>query len=143
MRDLLIYVASVTKSHATKRSITVSCELSEELPIEIDVSQVEGALLNLVLNAIDAIEEGGIIKLSAAQEGNLLRIDVQNSGPQIPAPVLDRIFEPFFTTKPSGTGLGLAIARGAARAHGGDLSLRNNQDGCVTFSMTLKEPAIE
>jgi signal transduction histidine kinase len=143
MRDLLIYVASVTKSHATKRSITVSCDLSEELPIEIDVSQVEGALLNLVLNAIDAIEEGGIIKLSAAQEGNLLRIDVQNSGPQIPAPVLDRIFEPFFTTKPSGTGLGLAIARGAARAHGGDLSLRNNQDGCVTFSMTLKEPAIE
>ena len=143
MRDLLTYVASVTKSHAAKRSVTVSCELSEEFPIEIDVSQVEGALLNLVLNAIDAIEDRGVVKLSAAREGTLLRIDVQNSGPQIPAPVLDRIFEPFFTTKPSGTGLGLAIARGAARAHGGDLSLRNNQDGCVTFSMTLKKSTIE
>jgi signal transduction histidine kinase len=138
MRDLLTYIASVTKSHAANRSITVSCELTEEFPTAIDVSQVEGALLNLVLNAIDAIRENGTIKLSAALEGNLLRIDVQNSGPQIPVPVLDRIFEPFFTTKPEGTGLGLAIARGAARSHGGDLSLRNNQDGCVTFSMTLK-----
>jgi len=138
MRDLLTYIASVTKSHAANRSITVSCELIEEFPTAIDVSQVEGALLNLVLNAIDAIRENGTIKLSAALEGNLLRIDVQNSGPQIPVPVLDRIFEPFFTTKPEGTGLGLAIARGAARSHGGDLSLRNNQDGCVTFSMTLK-----
>ena len=143
MRDLLTYVASVTKAHAAKRSITISCELSEELPIEIDVSQVEGALLNLVLNAIDAIEGGGTIKLSAALEGKLLRVDVENSGPQIEAPVLDRIFEPFYTTKPSGTGLGLAIARGAARAHGGDLSLRNNQDGCVTFSMTLKGSTTE
>jgi len=142
MRDLLTYVASVTRSHAAKRSITISCELSEEFLIEIDVSQVEGALLNLVLNAIDAIEVEGTIKMSEALEGQLLRVDVQNSGPLIPAPVLDRIFEPFFTTKPSGTGLGLAIARGAARAHGGDLSLRNNQDGCVTFSMTLKVPAL-
>jgi signal transduction histidine kinase len=117
--------------------------LSQEFPVEIDVSQVEGALLNLVLNAIDALEEGGTITLSATQEENLLRVDVQNSGPQIPASVLDRIFEPFFTTKPAGTGLGLAIARGAARAHGGDLSLRNNQDGCVTFSMTLKDSTIQ
>ena len=143
MRDLLTYVASVTKSHAAKRSITVSCELSQEFPIEIDVSQVEGALLNLVLNGIDAIEGGGTITLSAKLEGNLLRIDVENSGPQIPASVLDRIFEPFFTTKPAGTGLGLAIARGAAKAHGGDLTLRNNQDGCVTFSLTLKDSTIQ
>lgn len=138
MRDLLSYVANVTKSHRARRFITITCELPEEFPIEIDVSQIEGALLNLVLNAIDAMEDGGTITLSAASEANMLRVEVQNSGPQIPASVLDRIFEPFFTTKPSGTGLGLAIARSAARSHGGELSLRNNEDGCVTFSMTLE-----
>ncbi len=143
IRDLLSYVSSVTKAHAGRRSIAISCELSEELPFEVDVSQVEGALLNLVLNAIDATNEGGVIKLSAALDGEILRIDVQNSGSPIPEADLARIFEPFFTTKPSGTGLGLAIARGAARAHGGDLWLSSNQDGRVTFSMSLKRTTTE
>jgi signal transduction histidine kinase len=67
----------------------------------------------------------------------MLILNIQNSGPPIPKSDLARIFEPFFTTKPAGTGLGLAIARGAAKAHGGDLWLSSNQDGCVTFSMTL------
>jgi two-component system, NtrC family, sensor histidine kinase HydH len=143
MRDLLSYIASATKAYAEKRSVNVSCELLEEYPIEIDVAQVEGALLNLVLNAIDATGEGGIIRLSATSDGDVLCVNVQDSGRAIPIPDLDRIFEPFFTTKSTGTGLGLAIARGAARAHGGDLWLRNNQDGSVIFSMSLKRTKIE
>lgn len=143
MKDLLSYVSSVTKAHTAKRSIAISCDLVEDFPIEIDVSQVEGALLNLVLNAVDATDEGGDVNLSAALDGNMLRVDVQNSGPPIPEADLTRIFEPFFTTKPSGTGLGLAIARGAARAHGGDLWLSSNRDGHVTFSMSLRRTITE
>jgi signal transduction histidine kinase len=143
MKDLLSYVASVTKAHAAGRSIAISCDLMEDLPIEIDVSQVEGALLNLVLNAIDATGDGGAIRLSATMDGDVLFVNVQNSGPAIPDSDLARIFEPFFTTKPSGTGLGLAIARAAAKAHGGNLWLRSNKDGCVIFSMSIKKESSE
>ena len=144
IRDLLSYIASVTKAHAAGRSITIASELMEEIPMDIDVPQVEGAILNLVLNAIDATPEGGTVELNAMLERDMLRIEVQNSGSSIPNSNLDQIFEPFFTTKPAGTGLGLAIARGAARAHGGDLWLSKNRDGCVTFSMTLtKSPMTE
>lgn len=138
MNDLLSYIAGVTKAHAAKRSITLASEMVEEIPIDLDVPQVEGALLNLVLNAVDATQDGGTVKLDASLNGDLLRIDIQNSGPPIPDLDLARIFEPFFTTKPAGTGLGLAIARSAARAHGGDLWLSNNKEGRVTFSMTLR-----
>jgi two-component system, NtrC family, sensor histidine kinase HydH len=137
MKDLLLYIAAATKAHAALRSVSISSELIEDISIEIDVPQIEGALLNLVLNAIDATPEGGKIKLDAAMHEGTLIIHIQNSGPAIPSSDLDRIFEPFFTTKPTGTGLGLAIARGAARAHGGDLLLSNNIDGCVVFSMTI------
>lgn len=138
MNDLLSYIAGVTKAHAARRSITIATELVEEIPIDIDVPLVEGALLNLVLNAIDATQVQGTVILGAALDGAMVIVNIRDSGPPIPESDLARIFEPFFTTKPAGTGLGLAIARGAAKAHGGDLWLSNNQDGCVTFSMTLK-----
>ena len=67
----------------------------------------------------------------------MLRVDVQNSGPQIPTIVLDRIFEPFFTTKPSGTGLGLAIARGFADANGGRIWAESREGQGATFVLGL------
>jgi signal transduction histidine kinase len=103
----------------------------------VDASQIEGALLNLCLNAIDAMAANGSVAITAVKGNGSLRIDVANSGPAISAANMDRIFEPFFTTKPAGTGLGLAIARSVARAHGGDLWVSRNEDGNVVFTMTL------
>jgi two-component system sensor histidine kinase HydH len=137
INDLLAYVAAATKAYAANRSVSISSELADEILFEYDAPQVEGAILNLVFNGIDATPGGGCVKLNAALEGETLRIDVENSGPSIPDSDLAQIFEPFFTTKTSGTGLGLAIARTAAIAHGGDLLLSKNRDGRVTFSMTL------
>jgi two-component system, NtrC family, sensor histidine kinase HydH len=137
LNELLSYIADVTRMHAAKCSITVTFDVSAELPAQVDASLVEGALLNLTLNAIDATPENGTIALTAKAHENILYIDVQNSGPAILASDLERIFEPFFTTKPTGTGLGLAIVRGIARAHGGDVWVSSNEDGRVTFSMTL------
>ena len=139
INELLSYIGDVTKMHAAKRSITVTSNLTTVLPAEVDAALVEGALLNLTLNAADATPENGTITLTATANENTLCIDIQNSGPAISASDLERIFEPFFTTKPTGTGLGLAIARGIARAHGGDVWVSNNEDGCVTFSMTLAD----
>jgi two-component system sensor histidine kinase HydH len=137
MNDQLSYIAAVTRAHAASRGITIVAELDDELSVDIDAPQIEGALLNLVLNAIDATPSGGTVKLNASLAGNVLIIDVEDSGPAIPEADIPQIFEPFFTTKPTGTGLGLAIARSAAIAHGGDLHLSENRDGCVTFSMQL------
>jgi signal transduction histidine kinase len=137
INELLSYIADVTRMHAAKCSITVTFDVTAELPAQVDASLVEGALLNLTLNAIDATPENGTIALTAKAHENILYIDVQNSGPAILASDLERIFEPFFTTKPTGTGLGLAIVRGIARAHGGDVWVSSNEDGRVTFSMTL------
>ena len=137
MKELLTYIGDVTKMHATRHAIAVTSNLTSELPAEVDSSLVEGALLNLTLNAIDATPADGTIQLRATASDNMLCVDVQNSGPAIPPSDLEQIFEPFFTTKPTGTGLGLAIAKGIARAHGGDVWVSNNEDGCVTFSMTM------
>ena len=137
MNDQLSYIAAVTRAHAASRGITIVSELEGALPADIDAPQMEGALLNLVLNAIDATPSGGTVKLNASLTGSVLSINVEDSGPAIPETDIPQIFEPFFTTKPAGTGLGLAIARSAAIAHGGDLHLSQNRDGCVTFSMTL------
>lgn len=139
INELLSYIGDVTKMHAARRSITVTSDVTVQLAAQVDASLVEGALLNLTLNAIDATPENGTIDLIAKANENILYIDVQNSGPAIPGSDLERIFEPFFTTKPTGTGLGLAIVRGIARAHGGDVWVSNNEDGRVTFSMTLAD----
>jgi signal transduction histidine kinase len=141
INELLSYIGDVTKMHAARRSISITSDGTEELFAEVDASLLEGALLNLALNAVDATPENGTIDMRAAKTENLLCIRIQNSGPAIPAADLEHIFEPFFTTKPSGTGLGLAIARGIARAHCGDLWVSANEDGCVTFSMTLADSA--
>ena len=141
INDLLSYIAAATKAHAAGRTISILSEPLDEIPFSFDAPQVEGAILNLVLNAIDATPDGGMIKLNASLDGDVLSIDVENSGPPISDLNLSQIFEPFFTTKPTGTGLGLAIARSAAIAHGGDLRLSSNKEGCVIFSMTLTKPS--
>lgn len=142
LNDQLSYIAAATKAHAASRGVAIVSQLDNELSVDIDAPQIEGALLNLVLNAIDATPAGGTVTLNASVAGNVLAIEVEDSGPAIPEASLPQIFEPFFTTKPTGTGLGLAIARRAAIAHGGDLHLTQNRDGCVTFSMTLLAPAV-
>ena len=135
--DLIGAVEAVTRIRAEERGIRVSSRIERHGTASIDASQVEGALLNLCLNAIEAMDSNGEIRLLADLEGDVLRIEVRNSGHAIPQPYLERIFEPFFTTRANGTGLGLAIARGIARAHGGDLWVGSNEEGSVAFTMTL------
>jgi len=135
--DLLSYTVDAVKAHAAGRSIEVSYACSEDLAIQVDSAQVQGALLNLVLNAIDATYSPGAIALDAAQKDSLVQINVQNTGEPIADADLPRIFEPFYSAKPGGTGLGLPIARRVAEIHGGDLWVSSNQKGCVAFSMTL------
>lgn len=141
--DLLSYTADVVKAHAESRSVDVTQTTPEDVLIEADSAQVQGALLNLALNGIDATGPSGRLVMDAFRSGPLVQINVTNSGQPIPAADLPHIFEPFYSTKPNGTGLGLAIARRVAQSHGGDLWVSCNEEGCVVFSMTLSAPANE
>lgn len=135
--DILRHIADVIRMRGAGRSIEVTRVIAGELRVEIDPMQVEAALLNLSLNAIDATPDGGRIGLKAVITGDTIRIDVENSGEQISPKDLPHIFEPFFTTKANGTGLGLAISRSVALTHGGDLWVSCNEQNSVVLTMTM------
>ncbi len=116
-------------------------ELPSDLPfVYADPLLLQQALLNVIVNAEQAMPDGGRIELRASVTSeNGVRLAIQDSGPGIPATVLPHVFEPFFTTKPvgDGTGLGLAIAYGIVQDHGGSLTAANSVSGGALLTMTL------
>jgi signal transduction histidine kinase len=136
--DMLDYIATVARAHAANKGVAIDVLADRELAGDFDAGQVQQALLNLVLNAIDACHEGDAISLKAEKNGGaVLRIDVIDPAGPIPGDTVDRIFEPLFTTKQGGNGLGLAIARNIVRAHGGDIVLSSNEPDLVCFSIEI------
>ncbi len=135
--DTVAYVADASRAHASQKGLKLELAVSETLLAKADAGQLQQALMNLVLNAVDASPAGGTIALRGRVEKQAALVEVENSGAPIPQSTLERMFEPFFTTKPRGTGLGLAIARNIARAQGGDLVLAMNGPSFVRFSLTL------
>lgn len=105
--------------------------------VEADREMLKRAILNLVLNAIDAMPDGGQLTLTAASAADAFEIEIVDSGPGIAESACDRLFEPFFTTKGQGTGLGLAIVDRIAEAHGGQISASNRPTGGAAFLLRL------
>ena len=138
LADTLNYVAAVARAHAANEGVTIDVAVHSNLEGEFDATQMHQALLNLVLNAIDACNRGDLVKLNAQMNGNgTIRIDVVDPAGPIPGEIVARIFEPLFTTKQGGNGLGLAIARNILRAHGSDIVLRINEPRRVCFSIEI------
>ncbi|GJM25496.1 MAG: hypothetical protein DHS20C16_19110 [Phycisphaerae bacterium] len=110
-----------------------------ELCVQADMNQILRALLNLLLNAVDAAGEGGTIQVSAALNDSGTHCDylIADDGPGISSDLMNRIFHPFFTTKSSGTGLGLAIVHRIADAHGGSVRARNGDGGGAEFCLSV------
>lgn len=136
--DTVGYVAEICRAHAAQKGVELAVDVAHDLFAEMDPNQIQQALLNLVMNAVEASPSGQTVWLRAHTDGvRRMQIEVENQGAPVSAIVLPRIFEPFFTTKSKGTGLGLAIARNIARAHGGDLILCSNQPDRICFLMSL------
>ena len=116
--------------------------VSGDLRVLADPQRLEQVLVNLLLNALDAVSESTArqITVLAEQSERQVRITVRDSGPGIPESVLPHLFEPFFTTKSAGQGLGLglAISRMIATELGGRLDARNREDGGAEFTVTLE-----
>jgi signal transduction histidine kinase len=138
LADTLNYVATVARAHVANEGVTIDVAVDSALEGKFDANQMHQALLNLVLNAIDACDRGDLVKLNAQMSGNgTIRIDVVDPDGPISPEIVARIFEPLFTTKQGGNGLGLAIARNIVRAHGSDIVLRFNETRRVCFSIEI------
>lgn len=128
LSEVLDSCIELLESEAARRRIEVTRHYPEEQEPEvyIDPAQIRQALLNLLLNALQASPDSGRIVVRVEEAGRRrARVTVRDFGPGVPADKLGRVFEPFFTTRAGGTGLGLAIARRIVTEHGGSTRLEN------------------
>ncbi|MDD3178739.1 MAG: ATP-binding protein [Opitutaceae bacterium] len=134
------HVCELLRPEAAARGIEISLHVPATLPpLTADPVQVTQALVNLVINAIQAIENTGRIevRVTADHKQNRLMVDVHDSGPGVPAGKQATIFEPFFTTRTEGGGLGLWIVQQIATAHGGSVGVANAPTGGAVFTLQL------
>ncbi|WP_163990550.1 ATP-binding protein [Pyxidicoccus caerfyrddinensis] len=110
-------------------------------PVPMDRRLIRQALVNVAVNAIQSMPQGGMVQVRARREAyagkDQLRIDVADQGPGIPAELLHRVFEPFFTTKAQGTGLGLAVVKRILEEHRGEIAVESTPGRGTTFTFRL------
>jgi signal transduction histidine kinase len=125
--SMVRHVIELQRPEAARMGIELRDELPEEtLHVDGDRDKLQQVVLNVVRNAIEALEETGgnvVVSLAWADNG-MLRLRIADDGPGIPDDILSRIFEPFFSTKPMGTGLGMAICHSLVHQHGGAIEIR-------------------
>jgi signal transduction histidine kinase len=131
--------------HFKSAGISVKRELAENLPrIPIDPDAIQQVLLNMILNAIEAMPEGGQFRVSTStrryRSRQAVEVAFHDTGCGIKEDVLDKIFDPFFTTRPNGTGLGLSISLQIIKEHGGRINMRNRAGGGATFRLSFPVP---
>jgi len=112
----------------------------------MDRDALQQVFLNIVLNAIEAMQGGGQFRVSSSvrryRSRSAVEVAFSDTGCGIPESALDKIFDPFFTTKQAGTGLGLSISLQIVREHGGRITVRNRSGGGVTFRLSFPARAV-
>ncbi len=143
VEEILERSLAVVRHQLDLQQIRLESDLAPDLPeLHCDASQIQQVLVALIVNAIEAMPGGGVLRLTASQpDPGHLEIAVTDNGTPIPPEVLPHIFEPFFTTKhqSSGAGLGLAVAYGIVRRHGGDIQVETGPQ--TTFRLRLPAAA--
>jgi signal transduction histidine kinase len=146
VKELVRDVLRIMHNDLLNRGITAQPQLADDLrAVEGDRIQLQQVLMNLLINACEAMAESnvpGALQVQAAMgPGQEVEVTVSDVGPGIAADQLDRIFDAFVTTKPEGTGLGLAVCKTIIDAHGGRMFARNNVRGGATVGFAL--PAVQ
>jgi len=141
LNDLIEELIAFSEQRAKYGNVTIDSDLQEDLPtIRVSQTELQQVLLNLINNALDAMEkEGGALKISSRLDGEFITVKVSDTGPGIPGANLARIFDPFFTTKPvgKGTGLGLSICYGIIKKLGGDIEVRSTVGAGTAFLVKI------
>jgi signal transduction histidine kinase len=119
------------------QAIGVVVDVPAEHAMTADREMIRRAVLNLVLNALDAMPDGGTLTITSVLMPDCMELEVADSGPGLPEKILPRVFEPFFTTKQQGTGLGLSIVSRIAESHGGCVMASNCPDGGAACTLRI------
>ncbi len=141
--DVVDMALQLLEKRLERHGVKVERERHQLLPnIDADPELLKEVLVNLIVNACDAMGEGGWLVVAeeevvAEHIGRAVLVRVTDSGPGIPESIRDKILEPFFSTKEEGTGLGLSIAARTLEEHGGYLEVRSDEGRGTTFTMTL------
>jgi two-component system sensor histidine kinase HydH len=129
---------------AAGASIALDARLAEGLPpVRADAGQIHQVLVNLLLNAVQAMPEGGTVEIATRVDEGSAVVEVRDHGVGLPEVATERLFEPFFTTKSAGTGLGLHVCRRIAQSHGGRLDAANAPGGGASFRLVLPTAGTE
>jgi signal transduction histidine kinase len=142
VQDLIENTLRLATNQIKLKKVKIKGELEPNLPsIYGDRHQLEQVFLNIVLNALDAMPDGGSLTIACTPtwDRELVSVDFTDTGVGIPEQKISDIFNPFFTTKPDakGTGLGLSVSLGIIRQHGGDIKVRSQVGKGTTFSVSL------
>ncbi len=140
LTELIGEVVLLTRKQAAFKDVAVESVCAEDIGrMQMDKGQLQQALINLVLNAIESTDSGGKVTVIAAidPDAGCAEIRIQDTGKGIPPNELDKIFDPFYTTKESGTGLGLAITSGIISQHSGTISVESQLGKGSTFIIRL------
>ena len=140
LRKLIEDVCASLAPQLSAQDIETDVDVPKELPVTADQEMLRRALLNLVLNALDAMPDGGTLTVTSVSTPRGLELEIADSGAGLSDDVRARAFEPFFTTKRGGTGLGLAIVYRIAEVHGGDVRAVNCPEGGAAFTLRIPQP---
>jgi len=128
--EILNEIVSLLIPQAQLNGIQVELEVHSALPkIKVDRDKIKQAILNIMINGVEAMPDGGKLQVSVKRNGNEILISCQDTGPGIPDEIKDKIFDLFYTTKDGGTGIGLSFAQNIIQAHGGTIRLEQSSRG--------------
>lgn len=137
-REIIEAVAKLVSKQAEQARVKIILDVADPLPqVLLDAEQMKQVLLNLILNAIEAMPDGGQLTISTRQDAQELLLAVRDTGKGIDPTVREKLFSPFVTTKTRGTGLGLAIAHRLVTQHGGRIEAVNGENGGALVQVRL------
>lgn len=123
---------------AVPENVEVSLAIDPTLPmVMVDSGQIEQVFINIILNALEAMPEGGRLEIRTRAEADYVKVEFSDSGCGIPQSVIGKIFDPLFTTKAKGIGLGLALTKSIIERHGGDIGVTSQEGKGTTFILSL------
>jgi PAS domain S-box-containing protein len=139
VKDVIGEMIDLLRVESARHSIFIKAELEAHVPTVLaDRIQLQQVLLNLMLNAIEAMKDtGGVLTITARPIDGQVLVSISDTGAGLPADDTERLFDAFHTTKPQGTGMGLTITRSIVRAHGGQVWATRNADAGASFHFTL------
>jgi signal transduction histidine kinase len=137
VQDLMEEILDSLAPQFEAQGIDVDVDVPPHTVVTADREMLRRAILNLVLNAVDAMPKGGDLVVTSYERHGGLELEIADSGPGLPESHLPRLFDPFFTTKATGTGLGLSIVHRIVEAHGGRVTAANCPEGGAAFTIEL------